>query len=118
MKHQMKSLLALFMQSGWLCLVPAGMLFATDAISQPAGQGIVQEEQSLRQESGSFGGYNKKTGRFWVGDRVYQFDTKLKVTGTSKKLGLLSDIRQGELVVVHFLMRSVEIPFAFEVKRQ
>lgn len=118
MKRKLKSIMALLLHSGWLFFMPAGILLAMDAASQSAGQEVVREEQALSQESGSFNGYSKKSNRLWVNDRVYLYKENLKVIGTSKKIGLLSDIRLGEPVVINFLTRSEQIPLVFEIKRQ
>ncbi|KRT55384.1 hypothetical protein [endosymbiont of Ridgeia piscesae] len=56
----------------------------------PAMQGV--------EISGPFDGVNLKRRRIWIDDTVFSMSRKLRVVGTSKKLGLLSDLRQGEAI--------------------
>jgi hypothetical protein len=91
--------------------MPVGLLFAADPVTA-GGQAMVVEDEGI------FDGHNPKTGNLWVSDHVYQYTVKLKVVGTSKKAGLLSDIRRGEPVFVTYMKRQGQVPLAVEIRRK
>jgi hypothetical protein len=51
---------------------------------------------------GSFDGVNLKERRIWIDDTLYALDRSVQVEGTSTKLGLLSDLKQGETIKASF----------------
>jgi hypothetical protein len=85
-----------------LCLALAG---ATTVWAESA-----TDEAEASQEAivGSFDGVDVKAQRIWVDDWMYLLDASVKVKGTATKLGLLSDIKQGERIRLRLLPNSEE----------
>jgi len=119
MKHLTKRVMSISLLAGCLFAMPAGILLAAGASSPIEQSGMEQDESKSNLREGSFDGYDKQAGLIWVNDMVFQLTDKLNVIGTSKKVGLLSDMQQGEPVILLFEDRgSRQIPLAIELRRQ
>ncbi len=116
MKHNSIFLVTLSLLAGWLLMMPIEESLAADA---QQGLGSVESEAAPNVRRGSFDGYDKKIGRVWVDDMAFRYSDQTKVIGTASKLGLISDIKQGETVSVMFEgAGDTQPPFALEIRRQ
>lgn len=111
---------ALAVLAGWLFMMPLGVSLAADtAMPRGGDQGAAGEAAASNLRSGSFDGYDSKAGLVWVNDKVFELSDGLKVIGTAKKAGVLSDIRQGEPVTILYGEAGRKgIPVAIEIRRQ
>lgn len=116
MKRISRSIMALAMVAGFLLTTPVAVLQAADATAtRPYPGGAA----GLEQWQGSFDGYDAKAGMVWVGDRVFEVSSDLRVIGTTKKAGMLSGIGQGETVtIIYGDSGSTGIPVAVEIRRR
>ncbi|MCU7844148.1 MAG: hypothetical protein KZQ93_09950 [Candidatus Thiodiazotropha sp. (ex Monitilora ramsayi)] len=74
-------------------------------------------EENARQ--GPFDGYDKDKALIWVDDKLYQIEGNLKVVGTPSKIGLLSNIQQGETVKIIIEDRGpMKLPVVIELHRK
>lgn len=83
-----KGLIVLLM---WFSLLLSGSLLwaeEADGVENPeADEGLVM---------GPFDGVSMKERTIWINDRSYTLDRSVRVEGTASKLGLMSDLKQGE----------------------
>jgi hypothetical protein len=79
------------------------------------GDAVTQHMEGI----GPFYGYDKKSGKIWIDDRAYTAHRALRVQGTSKKLGLLSDIKRNERVGFTTVPASgkTRLPEIIEIRR-
>jgi hypothetical protein len=118
MKHLKSKIMAISLLVGFLSGMPVGLLLAAGA-SDPTTLQAVEKEAPSNLREGSFDGYDPKGGVVWVDDMTFKMADNFKVIGTSKKLGLLSDVKQGEPVILLFEERGYrKIPLAIELRRQ
>jgi hypothetical protein len=103
--------------TGLILLMPVNVLLAAGAApaAGPNGGGV---DDAVGQDVGTFDGYSSKAERLWVSDTVYQYTRTLKVIGTPKKVGLLSDIKWGETVEIQYELREGQIPLVTVIYRQ
>ena len=84
----------------------------------------VQAEKERARESagqkGPFNGYDPKAKEVWIDDMVYRMHTGLRVVGTPTKLGLLSEIKNGEIVRYSYIPANdgSSIPLLTEIRRR
>jgi hypothetical protein len=117
MNHLTSKIVAISLLVGCLSVLPVSLLLAA-GVSDPSLQ-AVEEEAPSNLRDGPFDGYDKKGGVLWVDDMTFKIADNFKVIGTSKKLGLLSDVKQGEQVILLFEERGYrKIPLAIELRRQ
>jgi hypothetical protein len=87
-----------------------------------AASGHVSDPSEASSESveGSFDGLDLKARSIWINDMVYKLDLRVKVKGTSNKLGLITDLKQGE--TIRATLRPNEhqpaIPYVILIERQ
>jgi hypothetical protein len=69
---------------------------------------------------GPFDGVDLNAGRIWINDSVFFLDKAVTVKGTSTKLGLLSDLKQGETVKATLKPneKRPNIPYVLVIERQ
>ena len=96
---------------------------ALDFKSNPRYSSMDQQEDVRREsddDSGPFDGFDLKTRKVWINDMVYRMHPRMRVVGTAKKLGLLSDIKQGEIVSITVIPTDTEssIPVLAEIRRR
>ena len=100
-----------------LCFESVCVVAANGASQAPATE--EQAQRSLVEATGSFDGYSKQSNCVWVSDTVFQIVGSLKVVGTSTKVGLLSDIKEGETVTILYEKNGAnQIPTAVEIRRK
>lgn len=70
--------------------------------------------------TGPFDGLDVKSRKIWINDMVYNLVRGVKVKGTASKLGLLSDLKQGEEVKVTIQPneKTPNIPNVVLIERQ
>ncbi|MCU7851455.1 MAG: hypothetical protein KZQ80_04500 [Candidatus Thiodiazotropha sp. (ex Monitilora ramsayi)] len=70
--------------------------------------------------TGPFDGLDLKTKQIWINDMVYLMDSSMKVIGTSVKLGLITDIKQGEEIKATLVpnQKSPSVPYVIKIERQ
>jgi hypothetical protein len=76
-------------------------LMLVSPLGYSAGRGGKEPVQSAAFENvieGPFDGLSLEEQRIWIDDTVYLLDRNVKVKGTSKKLGLITDLKKGEWV--------------------
>jgi hypothetical protein len=100
-----------------LSLVVVGSLVALpqEAISYEPED----EPEASNVVKGSFDGLDLKKKKIWIGDMIYLLDDAVTVQGTSVKLGLITDLKQGEIIRAH-LRENVEnefIPYVVKIER-
>lgn len=104
-------LLAVALMSGAALMLPVG------GTAAPLSMDVTEGGENT--VIGQFDGLNLKDKRIWVDDTVYLLDSGVKVVGTSTKLGLITDIKQGEQVRI--IVRPGEsgtIPYVTQIYRQ
>ena len=74
----------------------------------------------LQEVIGQFDGYNAKLRRVWIDDKAYDVHHGLKVVGTPKQLGLLSDIEPGEVIgfITRYNPKTPRKPVLLEIHRR
>ncbi len=90
-----------------------------DTISGPKGDKRPEETVVGRVE-GPLDGLDLKTRHIWISDTVYILDRTVRVKGTTKKLGLITDLKSGE-VIKATLRRNEDqpaIPIVTLIERQ
>jgi hypothetical protein len=103
---------------GVMLVAGVGVMHAENSYAG-SDQAVVLPDGFEQSVTGSFDGVNLKEKRIWIGDMVYLLDGNVRVRGTSTKLGLLSDLRQGEEVTA--TLRPNEdgpTPYVVEIIRQ
>ena len=98
-----------------------GLLFAASAaISADRWSEPEQTEGFVDTIEGTFDGLDLKTKNIWISDMIYRIDRGIKVKGTAKKLGLITDLRQGELIkaTLRENEKVPEIPYVILIERQ
>lgn len=97
-----------------LTLAVASVSWAQEGAEAPEGdsEGLVVV--------GPFDGLDLKSKKIWINDMVYHLARSVKVKGTSSKLGLITDLKQGEEVKVTLQPneKTPSIPFAVLIERQ
>ncbi|MCU7915461.1 MAG: hypothetical protein KZQ65_06045 [Candidatus Thiodiazotropha sp. (ex Gloverina cf. vestifex)] len=70
--------------------------------------------------SGPLDGLDLKKKWIWVDDMIYYLDRNVKVKGTSTKLGLIMDLKQGEVVKLRLRPNDKEpsIPYVVLIERE
>ncbi len=104
-----KLLVSLVIVGSLMALPQAAISFEPE--NEPEASNVVE---------GTFDGIDLKQKRIWIGDMVYLLDSTVSVRGTSVKLGLITDLKVGEIVKAH-LRENVEneyIPYVVEIERQ
>jgi hypothetical protein len=103
-----------------LSLVLCLFLADTATLWAETGDGVGQAEAFDPIVYGPFDGLDLKTRRVWINDTVYLLDSRVKVKGTHKKLGLITDLKQGE--TIRATLRPNEdqpiIPYVILIERQ
>lgn len=79
---------------GFTCLAPgvAGTAYAATLTEGGAVETVV----------GTVDGIDLKLNRIWINDRRFLVNRLTKVNGTSTKLGLITDLKEGETVKAEF----------------
>lgn len=82
------------------------------------GDGVLLNVES-ESVTGQFDGMNMKTNQIWVDDMVYLLSRPVNVVGTPTKLGLLSDIKQGEAVTLKlkYNNKTPSQPYVIKIER-
>lgn len=97
-------------------------LFLTGAATVMAqtGDGTEQTEAFARTVEGPFDGLDLKTKHVWINDTVYKLDRRVRVKGTHKKLGLITDLKQGERITATLRPNDDQptIPYVILIERQ
>jgi len=80
-----------------LCLLVGGSSYLWAGSNIDAGQlnGLDGLEGVVE---GPLDGLDLKARRIWINDVVYMLDRKVKVKGTHRKLGLITDLKPGEII--------------------
>jgi uncharacterized lipoprotein YehR (DUF1307 family) len=96
------------------------LVFPLTASAQEYQMEEPSEETSDDTATGSFDGVDLKEKLIWVNDTVYAMESNVKVKGTSTKVGLLSDLKQGEVVKVYLMPNEDDpsVPFVTLIERQ
>lgn len=84
-----------------------------------AGDNGKQTEASTNVFEGPFDDLDLKSRNIWINDIVYLLDAKVKVKGTHKKLGLITDLKPGERIRATFREnpRMPSIPYIILIER-
>jgi hypothetical protein len=82
--------------------------------------GLTDEPENSNTVTGTFDGLDLKEKRIWVSDMVYLLDGTVSVKGTSVKLGLITDLKQGETIKVYLRENEddVYVPYVTKIERQ
>jgi hypothetical protein len=102
-----------------LCLLMGGGSYLWAGSNSDAGQlkGLDGLEGVVE---GPLDGLDLKARRIWINDMVYMLDRKVKVKGTHSKLGLITDIKPGEVIkaTLHPNEDQPTIPYVMLIERQ
>ena len=85
-----------------LAFVLALSLSVPATVSAGDGDNGEQIGTSTNVFEGPFDGLDLKSRSIWINDIAYLLDAKVKVKGTHKKLGLITDLKQGERIRATF----------------
>ena len=101
------------------CLLMGGTSYLWAESSNDAGQ-IEGLEGHDGVVEGPFDGLDLKARRIWINDMVYKLDRNVKVKGTHRKLGLITDLKAGEIIKVTLLPNEDQptIPYVMLIERQ
>jgi hypothetical protein len=102
-----------------LCLLMGGTSYLWAGSSNDAGQ-IEGLEGVDGVVEGSFDALDLKARRIWINDMVYKLDRNVKVKGTHRKLGLITDLKAGEIIKATLLPNEDQptIPYVMLIERQ
>jgi hypothetical protein len=97
------------------------VLFLSIPVAFSAGNGDMGEpsETPANVFVATFDGLDLKSRIIWIGDMVFRLDAKVKVKGTQKKLGLITDLKEGERIRATFRQNPSEpnIPYVTLIER-
>jgi hypothetical protein len=111
----------------WVVSATAGSVLHGKGIPQPASGYTGEQEVSPEHPenasyvtSGPYYGYSPQSGKIWINDKAYLKHPEIKVEGHGTKLGMLSSIKEGE--VVEFITvpnkDKPNLPFVVMIRRQ
>jgi hypothetical protein len=84
--------------AGLLLWAGYGFTFPAAVAAGPAYATARQQSSAVETVDGSFDGLDLKKRWIWISDVRYVYDGSTKIKGTSTKLGLITDLKQGERV--------------------
>lgn len=108
----------LLLRASLLSLV---VVLAVCLMAQPVMAAGLNDESGISNTvTGTFDGLDLKQKRIWISDMVYLLDDSVSVRGTSVKLGLLTDLKQGETIKAYLRENEADIyvPYVTKIERQ
>ncbi len=116
---KLKSAKARIGQTAMAWMVAIFVSLSSSVWAQSDSDGL-DEEGFKDTVEGPFDGLNLKAHRIWINDTVYILDRSVRVKGTSTKLGLITDLKQGEPVKARLSPNdeTPSIPYVIFIERQ
>ena len=84
--------------AGLLLLAGLGFTYPVPGVAGSLDGTVSAGATTLETIEGTFDGLDLKKRRIWIGDRRFLINQSTKVKGTATKLGLITDLKQGEMV--------------------
>jgi hypothetical protein len=104
-----------------MSLLSLVVAFGVMTLPQPVvAAGLNGESESSNTVTGTFDGLDLKQKRIWISDMVFLLDSAVSVKGTSVKLGLITDLKQGETVKAYLRENEADeyVPYVTKIERQ